>query len=165
MHIVDGIILIILVASMVYYFWRGFVSAGLTWIGLFSSFLMIVRYGPMVKHGIMVKFSMSDFFSTVLAYFLILVMITILIFLLRILLNYLVRKLKLTFLNRVLGVVFGFLNVFLVVILLVLFINFVPKFPNFKSWLNESATVKESNRVYHFFRYDMRANLPAEYFK
>jgi len=165
MHIVDIVLLVLFLVAMIWGFKKGFITALLLWIGLFTTMLMIARFGPMVQAGLMIKFSLGGFFAGVIAYLLIFVLICVLFAILNILLNYLAKLLNLTFVNRVIGSVFGFLNMAIILVLFLLLMDFFPFFPKFNAYLGNSVVITETHKIKDLAKTDIREKLPAEFFK
>ncbi|MCL2064824.1 MAG: CvpA family protein [Candidatus Cloacimonetes bacterium] len=164
MHIIDISLLVIFLSAMIIGYKVGFISAALTWIGFFATLLMIGRLVPMVKYGIMIRFSIGDFLASIFSYLLIVVMIAILFTLLKKLINALSKSLKLTFLNRIVGAVFGFFNVMMVIAVLLFFINSIPFLKTNQEKFKESVIITEIYRLYDYIRYDIRDKIPDNFF-
>ena len=152
MHTIDIILSIVFLVAMIWGFKSGFISMLLAWIGLFTSLLMIARFAPMVKEGIMIKYPIGDLFASIIACILILALIALLIGILKILFNYLAKTLNLTFINRIFGMIFGFVNMAIVLIILVFLFNLQPFFTVYKNKLNESVAISETNKVIDFIK-------------
>jgi len=164
MHIVDIVLLVLFLGSMVVGYKTGFISALLTWVGLFVSLIMIARYGPIVQAGIMIRFGLGPLFSAILAYVLIVVLIIVLFALLKILLNYLTKLIQLTFLNKIFGAVFGLLNMIVILCIFVLLVGFVPFKESLNNTLRESMIIRETIRVKDLVRNDIKDLVPPELF-
>ena len=164
MHYIDIILLILFFVTMVYYFWKGFISSVLAFVGLFVTLVMIARYGPMVKYGIMIRFGIGEFFSNILACLLIFVLISVLIAILKLLLNYMAKLLKLTFINRVLGAAFGFVNVMIVIVLFFMFLDSIPFLSSVRDHMNHSVIITETHKIYRLVKYNIRDKLPPDFF-
>lgn len=163
MHTVDIILIIVFLVSMIIGYKKGFISALLTWIGLFVSLIMIARFGPMVKAGIMIKFPIGEFFSTVIAYLLIFVLISIFAAILKILLNYLTKLLKLSFINRIIGAVFGFLNCMVILIIFLLITDIIPYTKKINTVTKDSVIISESHKIKDAIKIDLKNKIPAEF--
>ena len=159
MHGLDIFLLIVFLAAMVYGFKKGFISVMLTWMGLLISLILIARLGPMIQLGLMAKYDISPFFSTVLTIVLIFFLISILVAILKILLNDLAKLLNLSFLNRIIGSVFGFLNIIVILTLFLAFLNFLPRLERFKSFVHSSVIITEVNRVYELVKVEIKENI------
>lgn len=165
MHTVDIILICIIIISMIVGFKKGFISSLLTWVGLFASLIMILRFGPMVKAGIMIKFGLGNFFSTILAYLLIFILISILASLLKIVLNYLAKLLNLSFINRVFGAVFGFMNIMVILMLFLFVMDIFPYFKDFKIYLKNSIIISEAQKMKTALKTDIKEIMPQDLIK
>ena len=165
MHIVDIVLLVLFIVSMIIGYNKGFISALFTWIGLFASVLMILRYSPMVQAGIMIKFNFSPIISALIAYILIFIIIMILFAIVNILINYLVRSMNLSFINKMFGAVFGLLNMAVMLIFLIFFINFMPFLTRYNDFLMKSVIMTETAKLKEMIRSDVREILPVEFFR
>ena len=164
MHVVDIVLLVFFLGSMFVGYKTGFISALLTWVGLFVSLMMIARYGPIVQAGIMIRFGLGPLFSAMIAYILIAVLIMVLFALLKILLNYLTKLIQLSFLNKIFGAVFGFFSMIVVLVIFVLLIGFVPFKESFYNYLTSSMIIQETIRVKDLVRNDIKDLVPPELF-
>lgn len=146
-----SILNIILIAFFIFFIYvgyrRGLIASVIHWVGLFVSMILVVRFAPMVKAGLMAKFPIGNFFATSLAYILIFVLITILANLLIILMNQVADKLSLNFLNRSLGAAFGFLNSILILILFLILIDMLPFTKPIGKWVNTSPIIQETQKL------------------
>jgi len=164
MHIVDIVLAVLFVFAIIVGYNKGFVSALLTWVGLFASVLMILRYSPMVQAGIMIRFNLSPIISAMIAYLLIFILIMVLFAIVNILINYFVRYANLSPINKIFGAVFGILNMAVMLIIVSFFIEFMPFLTRFSDYLMESVILSEVVRIKEMIRSDIRDLLPLEFF-
>ncbi len=155
-----NIILIAFFLSALYHGYRkGLIASLIHWVGLAATSVLIIRYAPMVKTGIMNKFPIGSFFANSLSYLLIFVMIAILANLMTILLNQVANMLSLTFLNRSFGALLGFLNAIIVLIILIAVIEFIPFTKPIQAWMNKSAIIQETQKI----KQTIKPNLLKQY--
>jgi membrane protein required for colicin V production len=165
MNFIDITLLIILVLGMLYGIKKGFITCFLAWIGFFVSMIMLARFGPTIQAGLMIHYNLGIFFSAVIAYLLIIVLIALMIKLLQILLNFVADVLMLTILNRIMGGIFSFLNVLIIIVLLLLFINLFPFLDGFKANLIERSTIlRETFRIVETVKINFKDKMPDDYF-
>ena len=163
MHYIDIFLLLLFLGAMLLGFIKGFLSTFLTLIGLFLTLLFVSRFGPMVKYGIMIRFSFDDFFSSLLAYLLIIIMVAILISLIRVILNY-TKKSKYSFLNKVLGAVFYVFNVLVALAIILTLLSYLQLFTSFVEQLNESLIITEIYRMLEYVKYKGSQDLLERFF-
>ena len=165
MHVVDIVLVALFIFSMIVGYKKGFISALLTWVGLFASVLMILRYSPMVQAGIMIRFEFNPIISALIAYILIFILIMVLFAIVNILINYLVRHMNLSVINRIFGAIFGFLNMVVMLIIMTFFIDFMPFLTRYNDFLMGSVIMSETVKVKEMIRSDISEILPAEFFR
>ena len=159
MHGIDVFLVIVFLLSMLIGFKYGFITMALSWLGVLFSVLMVVRFRPMVKYGIIERFSMGELFATILSYVLIFLVIAILVAFLKKVLNYLAKALRLSLVNRAIGAVFGFLNVLFILVLFLGIINLFPFLKGFSDWLSRSVIITEIDRIYDVVRFEVADKL------
>lgn len=150
--ILNIILLAFFIVALFHGYKKGLIASLIYWVGLISSSILVLRYAPMVKIGIMNKFPIGSFFANFLSYILIFIMIAILVNLLIILLNQIANMLSLSFLNRVFGAAFGFLNALVVLILFLTVIEFLPFTKPIQIWLNKSVIIQETHKIKNTIR-------------
>ena len=165
MHVVDIVLSVLFLVSLVIGYKKGFVSALLTWVGLFASVLMILRYSPMVQAGIMIRFDFSPIISALIAYLLVFILIMVLFAIVNILINYLIRFTNLNFINKLFGAIFGFLNMVVMLIVILFFINYMPFLARYNEFLMNSVILNEIAYIKDLIQSDIREILPAEFFQ
>jgi len=165
MNYIDIVLIVIFIIAVFYGLKTGFIAMLMGWVGLVASLLLILRFGPMVRAGIMANYNIGSFFSGVISYILIFVLVAILVKLLTMLFEYVASLLQLTILNRVSGAVFCFLNVLVVLMLLLYFINTVPFFTKARIGLTDNSVIlNECFKLMEKIRLDYKDRLPAGFF-
>ncbi len=143
-----NIILIVFFLLALYHGYRkGFLASVIYWAGLIVTTILILRYAPMVKIGLMNKFPIGAFFASCISYLLIIVLIAILANLLTILLNQVATMLSLNFLNRSIGALFGFLNAIIILIIVLTILEFLPYTKPVQAWLGKSFIIQETQKI------------------
>jgi len=145
--VLNIILLIFFGAAVFHGYKKGLIASLIHWIGLIASSILVLRYAPMVKVGIMNKFPIGAFFATSLSYILIFILIAILANILIIILNQITNLLSMNFLNRIFGAAFGFLNALIVLILFLALIEFLPFTKPIQNWMNKSVIIQETHKI------------------
>jgi uncharacterized membrane protein required for colicin V production len=149
MHPIDMVLIALFLVAFIFGFKKGFIASILTLVGLVTTLVLLARYTPMVKQGIALKFpQLSDFLSGVLAYALIVVAVAVLFFIIRILLEYVARKLSLTLANRVLGAIFALCNLFVVILIFLLVVDYFTLLHGIKDKLQQSIFITQMYKVH-----------------
>jgi uncharacterized membrane protein required for colicin V production len=146
-NVLNTILIVYLIASLFYGFKKGLIATVVHWIGLAITSVLIIRYAPMVKTGIMNKFPIGSFLANCLTYLLIFVMIAILAKLVIILLHQIANLLSLSFLNKCFGAVIGFLNAIIVLIVIIAIIEIIPYTDSIQKYLNKSYIIQETQKI------------------
>jgi membrane protein required for colicin V production len=142
MQILDIILLLVLLTFVVFGYRKGLVSELLQLAGLIISFLLIGKYAPMVKQGLMVKWHFGPFLAMLGSYLLILILIAIIVQLIRMAMEHFVEILNLNFLNRLLGAAFGILSGLFFFALILILIDLMPISYQFNRATMNSKVVK-----------------------
>jgi len=162
MNYIDIVLIVIFVVAVFYGLKTGFIAMLMAWVGLVASLLLFLRFGPMIRAGIMANYNIGSFFAGVLSYIIIFVMVGFLVKLLTILFEYVAGLMQLSLLNRITGAVFCFLNVLVVLMLLLYFINTVPFFTKARIGLTDNSVVlNECFKLMEKIRLDYKDRLPA----
>ncbi len=139
---VDIVLAVILLACFIYGFIKGFVSSVIHLAGLIASLVLVVRFAPLVKGGLITQFNFNPLLSGTLSYFLIFVLIMLLAKILAIVIDKMINLLNLTFLNRVLGGLFGLLNGFILLTMIFTLTEFFIYKENTDKLVNNSYLLK-----------------------
>ncbi len=155
MEILDIILLLFLFLLAYKGYRKGLIAAVIYWVGLISAVILIAKFSPLVRLGLINKFHLGIITSTLLSYILIFVLIMLLGKILALLLDKLVHMVKLSQLNRILGSLMGILNGFLVIMILLLLLDMMPFVKPIQRWANSSKVVVATRVLME----DMRVNV------
>ncbi len=144
MQILDLILILILIVFIIFGYRKGLIAELLQLAGLIVSFLLIGKYAPLVKEGLIMKWQLGPFLATLCSYLLIFILIAIIIQLVRMAMEYFVKALSMTFLNRTLGAVFGLLSGLFFFALILILIDLLPIARQFDHATIDSKVVKTS---------------------
>ncbi|MEF3693834.1 MAG: CvpA family protein [Candidatus Cloacimonadota bacterium] len=126
MGIIDWSIVVVLVFFFIYGLRRGFAAMVTQLLGYLALFLLVGQYYPLVKHSLITKFSWPNPLATVAAFVLISALIFIVVRIVIFILNRTLKVVHLSFLNRLAGGIFGFINALLVMMILMVLLDYIP---------------------------------------
>ncbi|PKN71402.1 MAG: hypothetical protein CVU50_10210 [Candidatus Cloacimonetes bacterium HGW-Cloacimonetes-3] len=141
MGIIDWIILGLLLL-FTYLGWRkGFATAVIQFCGYILTFFLVGHYYPLVQRSLLLKYNMARALATIISILLIIVLIFVVSKLIIYIISRLLVATKLSTLNKGVGAILGFGNGLLVLIILMVMLDFIP---------NVSTPLKdgEKHRVY-----------------
>jgi membrane protein required for colicin V production len=144
MQILDIILALILVTFIIFGYRKGLIGELLQLAGLIISFLLIGKYAPLVKAGLIMKWNLGPFLATLCSYLLIFILIAIIIQLVRMGMEHFVEALNLNFLNRSLGAVFGILSGLFFFALILILIDLLPFASKFEHATVNSKVIQTS---------------------
>jgi len=107
-------------------FRRGLIASLLHLAGILCAFLLVGRYAPLVKEGLVLKWHFGPLIASITAYLLVLVGLAVVVQLIRFGLERAVHWMRLGGVNKALGALFGFLNGLLLLTVLVAIIHLLP---------------------------------------
>ena len=105
---------------------KGFISSIISLVGLSSVVVLIGRFAPLAKEGLIGRFALSPFTATILSYVLIVVLIMLIAKIVKIILHKIILFLEINWLDKLLGSVFGLMNGVLILMLIVILIDVLP---------------------------------------
>ena len=166
MNTIDIVIVVLFLVSLAIGYWKGFIRSIMTWAGLALAFFLFAYFGPMVRAGISIHLNLSSSLSGILAYLLILVLVFIIIRILSILFEQIAHLLALSFVNRILGAVFSFINCMICLMFLMFIVDALPFLHSTRDTLIESSTLlNDILRLANKVILDYRDKLPPELFE
>ncbi|MDP2400686.1 MAG: CvpA family protein [Candidatus Cloacimonadaceae bacterium] len=137
MGIIDWLMLAFLLYALIMGWRRGLAGALIKLAGLVATFFLVSHYYPLVSSNLMLKYHMGKGWASVLAVVLIALLIAVVARLVIYFCNRVLKLMKLSFANKLLGMIFGFVNGLLILIILTVVLDFFPKV---------SAPLKNSSR-------------------
>ncbi len=105
---------------------KGFISSIISLVGLSAIVILIGRFAPLAKEGLIGRFALSPISATVLSYVLIVVLIMLIAKIIKIILHKIIIFLEMNWLDKLLGSVFGLMNGVLILMLIVITIDILP---------------------------------------
>jgi len=126
MGIIDWSIVVLLVIFLAHGLRRGFATILIQLLGYIAVFLLVGQYYPLVRHSLITKFSWSTPLATVSSFVLIAGLIFIVVSIMVYLLNRTLRITNLTFLNRLVGGLFGLACAILVMMIVMVLLDHAP---------------------------------------
>jgi len=122
-------------------FRKGIAASLISLAGLLLSIVLIARFAPLVKVGLMEKLSLNHAFSTILAYLLIFLTIMVLVKIVIIIMDKVIKTLKLSWLNKSLGGFFGIINYIVFLMILFYILQIIPGNETIINSLENSKTI------------------------
>jgi membrane protein required for colicin V production len=144
MQILDITLALVLVVFIIFGYRKGLIGELLQLAGLIISFVLIGKYAHLVKDGLMMKWHLGPFLSTLCSYLLIFILIAIIIQLVRMAIERFAEALNLNFLNRTLGAVFGLLSGLFFFALILILIDLLPFSESFQHATVNSRVIQTS---------------------
>ncbi|MDP2173286.1 MAG: CvpA family protein [Candidatus Cloacimonadaceae bacterium] len=141
MGIIDYAILVFLLAALIMGWRKGLAGALINLAGLVATFFLVSHYYPLVSSNLMLKYHLGKGWAVFLAVIIIVLLIAVVGRLVIYLCNRLLKVIRLSYPNKLLGMVFGFVNGLLILIILTVVLDF---FPHVSSPLKNSS----KHRVY-----------------
>lgn len=127
MGIIDWVILVFLLFFLGYGFKRGFAAMLIQILGYIALFLLVGQYFPLVRNALVQSFSFNSFIASLVSFILISFLIYVLSRLVILLLSRTLKMLKLSFMNRLVGGIFGLINALLIVMIVTVVLDYIPK--------------------------------------
>jgi membrane protein required for colicin V production len=141
MGVIDWSILAVLLIFAIVGFRRGLAGAVVQFAGAILAFLLVGHYYPLLANQLMLKYGHGKTLSAVIAIFLILVLIVVVVRFVVWILDRFIKALNLSWLNRTLGAILGFLNGLILVIIFSVLMDYMPK-------ISDPLKDGENHRVY-----------------
>ncbi|PKN76156.1 MAG: hypothetical protein CVU49_01970 [Candidatus Cloacimonetes bacterium HGW-Cloacimonetes-2] len=127
MGIIDWVILVFLLFFLGYGFKRGFAAMLIQILGYIALFLLVGQYFPLVRNALVQRFSFNSFMASLVSFILISFLIYVLSRLVILLLSRTLKMLRLSFMNRLVGGIFGLINALLIVMIVTVVLDYIPK--------------------------------------
>ena len=105
---------------------KGFISSIISLVGLSAIVILLGRFAPLAKEGLIERFALSPFSATIFSYILIIVLILLIAKIIKIILRKIILFLEINWLDKLLGSLFGLMNGVILLMLLVIVINVLP---------------------------------------
>jgi membrane protein required for colicin V production len=147
MNTPDIIISVFLFLFALYGFWKGFLAGLLHLAGLIVAILLISKIGYVVKYGMMELLQIGELPAGLIAYVLIFIIIMIITKIVIWAIKRLLAALSLSFIDRILGAAFGFVNGLLVVGMILILADLSPFAEEVNQLTNESRIVQTAKLV------------------
>ncbi|MCK9557597.1 MAG: CvpA family protein [Candidatus Cloacimonetes bacterium] len=141
MAVIDWIILALMLVCTVIGIRRGLIGAVVQFAGVVLAFFLVGHYYPLLANQLMLKYGHSKTLSTIIAVVLILVLIVVIVRFVIWIFERFIRAMKLSWIDRSLGAILGFLNGLILVIIFSVVMDYIPK-------LSEPLKNPEKHRVY-----------------
>ncbi len=129
---------------------KGFIKSVINLIGLLVIIIFITKFGYVVKQLLITKYGLSEIIAMIGSYILIALGIFIIIRIIIKILHSIVDIMNLEWLNKLLGMLFGLFNGFLIIAILLALINMVPYSKQISDYVSHSKIVyyvKESTEL------------------
>lgn len=141
MGIVDWTLLLLIAACALWGWHKGF-TASLIYLGALAfNFYFIGQLYPLLAGTIRSKYHLPPFVSTVISLFFVIILMYVLVKVVIWLMNLVLKTLKLSNINKFLGLLLGLLNGVVIVILLLVILDHAP-------FLSEGLKNPEKHKVY-----------------
>lgn len=142
MHILDIIIGIFLLAFVINGLRKGFIKSVLGLLGLIVIIILIVKIGNPLKIILIKELGINEILAVALSYILIIFFITIIIKLIGWILSQVMNILNAGCLDRILGMIFGFLNGVLIVAIILILLDITPMRKTIREFTKDSFAVQ-----------------------
>ncbi|HCX59044.1 MAG: CvpA family protein [Candidatus Cloacimonadales bacterium] len=126
MGVIDWIILALMLVCTFLGFRRGLIGAVVQFAGVILAFFLVGHYYPLLANQLMLKYGHGKTLSTIIAVVLILVLIIVIVRFVLWICDRFIRALNLSWLNRSLGAILGFLNGLILVIIFSVVMDYMP---------------------------------------
>ncbi|MDP8267846.1 MAG: CvpA family protein [Candidatus Tenebribacter davisii] len=126
MNVLDIILGIFLLVLLFYGLKKGFINSIISLLSLIVIVLFIAKSGHIVKGLLIVKLGFSEFLAILCSYILIALAITLIAKITIKILHMIIEFLRLKWLDRVLGALFGVFNGTLIIAIILLLLNLLP---------------------------------------
>ncbi len=130
MGIFDWIILVFLLCCVIYGYRKGLVAALVQLAGLIMAFFLIGHYYPAVRYGLISKYDLNPILANITSFILVVIVLLVLIKIIIYIMDRIISMLHVTFINRLLGAIFWFLNALIFLVIMSIIIDFIPFFSN-----------------------------------
>ena len=145
---IDIILGVLILGAGLHGYKKGFISSIIFLVGLIATFVLLSRYIPLVKNGLVAQFGLSSFASTFFAILLIIMLVSIIMSIVKLLINHLASILKLTIINKFMGAAVGMLCMILLISIFFAVIKPIPFPESIKNNLNNSIIFRETQNIY-----------------
>ena len=126
MNVLDIILGVFLLILMFNGFRKGFIKNVIGLLGLVVIVFFIAKTGHLVKALLITKFEIGEILATILSYILIALIITIVAKIVIKILHMIIDFLRISWLNKLLGTLFGLFNGALIIAIIILLLNLSP---------------------------------------
>ncbi|MCF7793704.1 MAG: CvpA family protein [Candidatus Cloacimonetes bacterium] len=142
MHLLDIIIGIFVLAFVFNGLRKGFIKSVLGLLGLIVIIILIIKIGNPVKIMLIRELGINEILAVALAYILIIFFITIVVKIIGWMLSKIMNILNAGCLDRILGMVFGFLNGVLIIAIVLILLDITPMRKSIRKFTNDSVAVQ-----------------------
>ena len=120
---------------------KGLIASIIHLVALVCTFILITKLSPAIAFLLHSKLNLSELVAAILSYLIILIVIIILAKITVYFLHKVIKMLKLTVVNRILGAIFGFCNGILILVICLLIISISPFQREFDQWSRDSQVI------------------------
>ena len=147
MSVIDIILGCFLLFFLINGFRKGLIKSVLNAFGLIMIIILLVKFSKPLTNMLIVELGLQEVLAVIVAYILIILVITLVVRLISYLLKKILSMLNLGFADRILGMIFGFLNGVLIIALILLLLNLSPLQKSVREFTRDSIIV---NNINHF---------------
>ncbi len=149
MHILDIIIGIFLLAFVINGLRKGLIQSVLGLLGLILIIVLIVKVGTPVKFMLIQELGINEIIAMILSYILIVIFIVIIIRLVGWILGNIISVLNAGCLDKILGMIFGFLNGVLIIAIILILLDISPIRKTVRNATRDSVAVQYIRKFTH----------------
>lgn len=147
MNILDIILGIFLLVLLFHGFIKGFIKSIISLLSLFVIVFIIAKTGHLIKGFLIVKWGFGELFAVICSYILITLIIVLIAKLTIKILQMIIEFLRLKWLDKILGAIFGFLNGSLIIAIILMLLNLLPFEEQIRDYTSSSEIVVNIRKV------------------
>jgi len=141
MQVIDIILGVFLLFFLINGFRKGLIKSVLNVFGLIVIIILLVKFSIPLKNMLIVEIGLQEILATIVSYVLIVLVVSLFIRLISYLLKKILSMLNLGFADKILGMIFGFLNGVLIIAILLLVIDLIPARESVHKFTKDSIIV------------------------
>jgi membrane protein required for colicin V production len=141
MNVIDIYFGLFLLLTALFGLYKGFVASIIHLAALILAFILVSEISPMIAFLLITKLNFSELLAAILSYVIVFVSIVFLAKLTIYFLHKVIKILKISFINRILGFIFGLVNGLVILSFLILLVNISPFEKKFSHWSKDSQLI------------------------
>ena len=147
MNILDIILGIFLLVLLFHGLIKGFIKSIISLLSLFVIVIIIAKTGHIVKGFLIIKWGFGELFAVICSYILIALVIVLIAKLTIKIIQMIIEFLRLKWLDKIMGAVFGIFNGSLIIAIILLLLNMLPFEEQIRDYTSSSEIVVNIRKV------------------